>query len=74
MCVHVSLGMCVHVSFFFLLLLIEHILILSLPLYSQVAGKKYIRLYPASLSEELYPYTETMLKNSSQVSPFLNSI
>ncbi|XP_059429894.1 lysine-specific demethylase JMJ30 isoform X1 [Corylus avellana] len=34
---------------------------------AQVAGKKYIRLYPASLSEELYPYTETMLKNSSQV-------
>ncbi|KAJ0083637.1 hypothetical protein Patl1_29818 [Pistacia atlantica] len=35
---------------------------------AQVVGKKYIRLYPASLSEELYPYTETMLCNSSQVS------
>ena len=33
----------------------------------QVLGKKYIRLYDASLSEELYPYTETMLCNSSQV-------
>ncbi|KAB1211926.1 Lysine-specific demethylase 8 [Morella rubra] len=37
------------------------------PLFDQVVGRKYIRLYPASLSEELYPYTETMLKNSSQV-------
>ncbi|KAK4608289.1 hypothetical protein RGQ29_001910 [Quercus rubra] len=34
---------------------------------AQVVGKKYIRLYSASASEELYPYTETMLKNSSQV-------
>lgn len=34
---------------------------------AQVVGKKYVRLYPASLSEELYPYTESMLKNSSQV-------
>ncbi|XP_022154057.1 lysine-specific demethylase JMJ30 isoform X4 [Momordica charantia] len=34
---------------------------------AQVLGKKYIRLYDASLSEELYPYTETMLCNSSQV-------
>ncbi|KAF5447844.1 hypothetical protein F2P56_033364 [Juglans regia] len=34
---------------------------------AQVVGRKYIRLYHASLSEELYPYTETMLKNSSQV-------
>ncbi|KAK9224506.1 hypothetical protein WN943_009540 [Citrus x changshan-huyou] len=34
---------------------------------AQVVGKKYIRLYPASLSEELYPYSETMLCNSSQV-------
>lgn len=34
---------------------------------AQVVGKKYIRLYDASLSEELYPYTETMLCNSSQV-------
>ncbi|KAK2641316.1 hypothetical protein Ddye_023079 [Dipteronia dyeriana] len=34
---------------------------------AQVVGKKYIRLYPASLAEELHPYTETMLSNSSQV-------
>ncbi|EYU46302.1 hypothetical protein ABFS82_04G055000 [Erythranthe guttata] len=34
---------------------------------AQVVGKKYIRLYPASLSEELYPHSETMLCNSSQV-------
>ncbi|EXB48396.1 Lysine-specific demethylase 8 [Morus notabilis] len=34
---------------------------------AQVVGKKYVRLYPASLSEELYPYSETMLCNSSQV-------
>ncbi|CAK7339280.1 unnamed protein product [Dovyalis caffra] len=34
---------------------------------AQVVGKKYIRLYPASVSEELYPYNETMLCNSSQV-------
>ncbi|KAL3828156.1 hypothetical protein ACJIZ3_016958 [Penstemon smallii] len=34
---------------------------------AQVVGKKYIRLYPASLSEELYPHTESMLSNSSQV-------
>ncbi|KAA8549559.1 hypothetical protein F0562_001423 [Nyssa sinensis] len=33
---------------------------------AQVIGKKYIRLYPASLSEELYPHTESMLSNSSQ--------
>ncbi|XP_004296345.1 PREDICTED: putative lysine-specific demethylase JMJD5 [Fragaria vesca subsp. vesca] len=35
--------------------------------FAQVVGKKYIRLYRASLSEELYPHTETMLCNSSQV-------
>ncbi|KAG8638255.1 lysine-specific demethylase JMJ30 isoform X1 [Manihot esculenta] len=34
---------------------------------AQVVGKKYIRLYPASLSGELHPYSETMLCNSSQV-------
>nr|XP_028944515.1 lysine-specific demethylase JMJ30-like [Malus domestica] len=34
---------------------------------AQVVGKKYVRLYLASLSEELYPYTEIMLCNSSQV-------
>ncbi|XP_038726261.1 lysine-specific demethylase JMJ30 isoform X3 [Tripterygium wilfordii] len=36
-------------------------------IFSQVVGKKYIRLYPASVTNELYPYTETMLQNSSQV-------
>ncbi|GAB4835168.1 Lysine-specific demethylase jmj30 [Ancistrocladus abbreviatus] len=34
---------------------------------AQVVGRKYVRLYPASLSEELYPHAETMLINSSQV-------
>ncbi|XVF04650.1 hypothetical protein REPUB_Repub05bG0102800 [Reevesia pubescens] len=34
---------------------------------AQIVGKKYVRLYSASYSEELYPYGETMLKNSSQV-------
>ncbi|XP_004507119.1 lysine-specific demethylase JMJ30 isoform X1 [Cicer arietinum] len=34
---------------------------------AQVVGKKYIRLYPASMSDELFPYSGTMLSNSSQV-------
>ncbi|CAA0805759.1 Putative lysine-specific demethylase JMJD5 [Striga hermonthica] len=34
---------------------------------AQVVGKKYIRLYPASLSDEVYPHAESMLSNSSQV-------
>ncbi|XP_073269466.1 lysine-specific demethylase JMJ30 isoform X1 [Primulina huaijiensis] len=34
---------------------------------AQVVGKKYVRLYPASDSEELYPHSESMLSNSSQV-------
>ncbi|KAA3477863.1 lysine-specific demethylase JMJ30 isoform X2 [Gossypium australe] len=34
---------------------------------AQVVGKKYVRLYSATYSEELYPYSETMLNNSSQV-------
>ncbi|TKY67433.1 putative lysine-specific demethylase JMJD5 [Spatholobus suberectus] len=34
---------------------------------AQVVGKKYIRLYSSSLSEELFPYSGTMLSNSSQV-------
>ncbi|THU47627.1 hypothetical protein C4D60_Mb09t17590 [Musa balbisiana] len=37
------------------------------PLFDQVIGRKYIRLYPASASESLYPHTESMLSNSSQV-------
>ncbi|KAI4322065.1 hypothetical protein L6164_021788 [Bauhinia variegata] len=36
-------------------------------IFAQVVGKKYIRLYSASLYEELYPYSESMLSNSSQV-------
>lgn len=36
-------------------------------LLAQVVGRKYVRLYPASVSEELYPYSEPMLSNSSQV-------
>ncbi|KAK7341606.1 hypothetical protein VNO80_24543 [Phaseolus coccineus] len=34
---------------------------------AQVVGKKYIRLYSSSLSEELSPHSGTMLSNSSQV-------
>ncbi|KAH0780567.1 hypothetical protein KY290_000165 [Solanum tuberosum] len=34
---------------------------------AQVVGKKYVRLYSASLSDELHPHSETMLSNSSQV-------
>ncbi|XP_022732335.1 lysine-specific demethylase JMJ30-like [Durio zibethinus] len=34
---------------------------------AQVVGKKYVRLYSASYCEELYPYSEIMLNNSSQV-------
>ncbi|KAK9154946.1 hypothetical protein Sjap_002426 [Stephania japonica] len=37
------------------------------PLFDQVVGRKYVRLYPASVSEDLYPFTESMLSNSSQV-------
>ncbi|XP_055818957.1 lysine-specific demethylase JMJ30 isoform X3 [Solanum dulcamara] len=34
---------------------------------AQVVGKKYVRLYPASLLDELHPHSEAMLSNSSQV-------
>ncbi|KAI9081805.1 hypothetical protein K1719_036067 [Acacia pycnantha] len=34
---------------------------------AQVVGKKYVRLYPPSVSKELCPYTETMLLNCSQI-------
>ncbi|KAL5976007.1 hypothetical protein ACLOJK_020337 [Asimina triloba] len=32
-----------------------------------VVGRKYVRLYPASITEDLYPYEGSMLNNSSQV-------
>ncbi|EPS72890.1 hypothetical protein M569_01866, partial [Genlisea aurea] len=35
---------------------------------AQVVGKKYVRLYPAS--QQLYPHSESMLSNSSQVGLF----
>ncbi|XP_028780066.1 lysine-specific demethylase JMJ30 [Neltuma alba] len=34
---------------------------------AQVVGKNYVRLYPPSLSRELYHYTETLLMNSRQI-------
>ncbi|KAH0465901.1 hypothetical protein IEQ34_006004 [Dendrobium chrysotoxum] len=36
-------------------------------IFAQVVGRKYVRLYPESASQDLYPHTESMLKNSSQV-------
>nr|GEV39522.1 lysine-specific demethylase JMJ30 [Tanacetum cinerariifolium] len=41
---------------------------------AQVVGKKYVRLYPASLSEELYPHSESMLKNSSQMERWADQV
>ncbi|KAL4234432.1 Lysine-specific demethylase 8 [Mactra antiquata] len=34
---------------------------------SQVIGEKYIRIYPASETDNLYPHNDTLLKNTSQV-------
>lgn len=36
-------------------------------LFAQVLGRKYVRLYPASTSVGLYPNTESMLSNTSEV-------
>lgn len=36
-------------------------------LLAQVVGQKYVRLYAAAEGARLYPHTESMLRNSSQV-------
>jgi len=35
--------------------------------FLQVVGRKYIRIYKAEEARRLYPHTETMLQNASQV-------
>lgn len=58
----------------FRFVLLNMFVIAGLRFYLQVVGKKYIRLYSASLSDDLYPHTESMLGNSSQVPMLLSSI
>ncbi|KAL9270510.1 Lysine-specific demethylase JMJ30-like protein [Drosera capensis] len=48
-------------------ILAQAVKMIRLPMVFQVVGKKYVRLYPAFLSEELYPHNETILCNSSKV-------
>ena len=47
------------ISVFFFILLVLLLL--------QVVGRKYVRLYPPNATQCLYPYSEAMLSNSSQV-------